>query len=103
MSKTFKIVDGDISDGYHTFAELYNHRVLLYIALIKMTQFPCYYKPDHYPGWDAVYLELPTGQISYHIPFQYRDALIGRAKEVGEEYEWDGHDSDVVRSRLNLL
>ena len=99
--KTFKIVNNDISDGYHTFDELYNHRVILYLALIKNTNYPCFIKEDHYPGWDAVYLELPTGQISYHLPFQYRDVLIGRANKVGEEYLWDGHTSEVVLSRIN--
>lgn len=40
MSKTFKIQNNDISDGYHTFDELYEHRVLLYLNL-------CLHNPDY--------------------------------------------------------
>ena len=32
--KIFKIVNGDISDGYHTFDELYKHRCLLWICYV---------------------------------------------------------------------
>lgn len=30
--KAFKIVGNDLSDGYHTFDELYDHRCLLFLA-----------------------------------------------------------------------
>ena len=32
MGKQFEIQDNDISDGYHTFSELYEQRALLFIA-----------------------------------------------------------------------
>ena len=34
--KTFTIKNGDISDGYHTFDELYEHRIALFITLARL-------------------------------------------------------------------
>jgi hypothetical protein len=97
MSKTFKIVGNDISDGYHTFEELYKHRIALFIKLCNFLG-GCYIQKDHYEGWDAVYLHLPEGQISYHIPSSYRDKL-PRAVEVDGDF-YDGHTSSEVVDRL---
>lgn len=38
------------------------------------------------PGWPVVYIELPTGQVSWHLP----------AHERG----WDGHTSDEKYERI---
>ena len=97
--KTFKIVGNDISDGYHTFDELYDHRMALYIALINNTDFPAFIQFDHYEGWDAVYLEMPKGQVSYHLPKSLRSCYLDRCTTVGSE-KYDGHTSSDVLNRL---
>ena len=99
MGKKFEIKDGDISDGYHTFDELYTHRIALFLTLINSVDYPCFIKHEHYEGWDAVYLELPDGQISYHVPIHNRKYL-KRAKVVGDEYKYDGHTPEDVWARL---
>lgn len=43
--KIFKIVDGDMSDGYHTFDELYEHRCLLFINLCLYRADEAYWRP----------------------------------------------------------
>jgi hypothetical protein len=103
--KTFKIVNGDMSDGYHTFDELYDHRIRLYLALIVSVNCPRFYKPDHYKGWDAVYMELPTGQISYHVPVKHRKLIARHCKELTEKDGdiYDGHNSAHVIERLNIF
>lgn len=76
MSKTFKIVGNDMSDGYHTFDELYEHRVLLYLNLCV----------------------LMKDKVSYHLPGGY----LNFCKDIFSEKhpEWDGHNSKMIADRL---
>jgi hypothetical protein len=89
---------GEQSDGYHTFNELYRHRHLLFLSLCKLIGNATFLR-EHYPGWDAVTLQLPTGQISYHIPFEFRTMTLKVAAETTEN-PWDGHTSMDVMQRL---
>jgi hypothetical protein len=98
MSKTFKIVNGDISDGYHTFDELYEHRCLLFLALCNMHPDACFWKPD-YENWFILYWESPAGQISYHLPKDLQVSLSPKIK-LDPDHRWDGHTSDGVLDRL---
>lgn len=101
MSKNFKIVGNDISDGYHTFDELYEHRCLLFINLcLAAVNFKSAWKQD-YETWFCLYLETPQGQISYHIPNKYL-FLIEDKIPFEPDYKWDGHTSETVLERLNL-
>ena len=109
------VVMGDDSmeaqDGYHTFGELYEHRIALFIAL-------CHQLPDDdtiYPwkselhsdgtmfdGWFVAGIGIKKGeQITYHLPLKYWDKL----KCVGFEKapEWDGHTPEDVIERLGKL
>ena len=97
--KAFKIVNGDMSDGYHTFDELYEHRCLLFINLcVNHHPYETYWKADHYEGWDCLYLELGVGQISYHVPNKYR--YMYESLNRDDEHEYDGHTSKDVIQRL---
>jgi len=98
--KTFKIIDGDISDGYHTFDELYEHRVLLYLNLCLKDAKNCYWKQDH-KDWFCLYWESPQGQISYHLPNKYIDIAQKHFKH-DEDHVFDGHNGELVLSRLEL-
>ena len=99
MSKTFKIVGNDMSDGYHTFDELYEHRVLLYLNLCLHAPDMCAFKCD-YEDWFCLYLESPCGQISYHLPNKYLDVVKKHGIKEDPTYKWDGHDSKKVIERL---
>lgn len=102
MSKTFKIVGNDISDGYHTFDELYEHRVLLYLNLCVLMKDKASYKveDESYGGWFVLYLETERGQISYHLPSEY----LSFCKDNFNDWhpEFDGHTSKIVADRLYL-
>lgn len=90
---------GDISDGYHTFNELYEHRNLLFINLCLNSPMPCWIKKEEdFPGYFCLYLKLFSGQISYHIPNKYRYLIEDRA--TGYPEQWDGHSSLDVIERL---
>lgn len=101
MSKQFKIVGNDISDGYHTFNELYEHRCLLYLALAASHNFLGWeWKRDALtPGWFLLYWKTPYGQISYHIPERLLKYVEGRCTQ-NQAAEWDGHTSGDVLARL---
>jgi len=70
---------GKISDGYHTFDELYEHRVRLYLALCKHGPKFVWKSRKHsdgtsYPGWFLLGMNTVPGlQMTYHIPDKYWD------------------------------
>ena len=96
-TKTFKIVGNDLSDGYHTFDELYEHRCLLFICLCLAHPTNAYWRP-HYEGWPLLGLELLAGQVTYHVPEKYLPLFKDKIKQGGPE--WDGHTSSDVVDRL---
>ena len=105
MAITIPLSDADtrkVSDGYHTFEELYDHRVLLFIALARNTHFNVGWRP-HYPGWPILFIWgefIP--QISYHFPEKYLP-LVEKHFERNDTWEWDGHTSADVLKRLEKL
>ena len=73
---------GNISDGYHTFNELYDHRCHLYIALMKTNIEISWRSKKHfdgecYPNWFIAGMNLPSGPITYHLPLWMWDMLKG--------------------------
>ena len=101
MSKTFKIVDNDISDGYHTFDELYDHRCLLYVHLCLLNHNLCAWRPD-FEGWFCLYFNSLAGQISYHVPNKYLPLIEPLIVRNDTEF-YDGHTSANVVDRLKTL
>ncbi len=94
---------GQISDGYHTFDELYDHRNLLFINLCLSRSNTCWYKEDDaaYPGWFCLYMKTLHGQISYHIPNKYLPLVEG--KLTGKQQSWDKHTKDDVLTILEKM
>lgn len=102
-----------LSDGYHTFAELYRERSALTAALARMAawQEKQVGQPagrfagvlhDDQPGFDGfrtvLYIWLPAGQVSWH--FSDADAaefLKGVPPFIGS---YDGHDTPTKYDRL---
>lgn len=107
--KLFKIIvnDGiiDITDGYHTFSELYSHRCTLFSALLKSHKDISWKSKRHSDGssfddWFIAGMNLPSGMITYHLPI---DQFWDKLSDINElEYapEWDGHTSNDVVKRL---
>ena len=104
--KTFKIIGGDLSDGYHTFDELYEHRHLLFLAGLKSGFFKAQFVvEDHFEGWDLIVAHVVIGnpsyysQISYHLPNRLR-GLYEHLERRAENLDFDNHDSSDVLVRL---
>lgn len=99
------IDQGEVSDGYHTFNELYRYRMLYNaLAVIGMAD-RCVKSWRHSDGelcfgggWFVVVMELPNGQVSNHYEAQYWDMF--RCAEVEEAPEWDGHTPEEAANRL---
>lgn len=106
---------GNISDGYHTFDELYEHRVTLWITLCrKMAEF--HHRCDDvvwksklhsdgtgYPSWFVLGVGYKHGeQMTYHLPL-YLWGQCGFAKELERAPEFDGHTPSQVLERIRNL
>ena len=106
-----------IRDGYHSFSQLYDHRIILYLSLIQSatTSFEstldAYYSDKHHDGgkwdgWILVVMHDPnTGeQISYHIAEHFREFLEEMEIEYIEQspLPFDGHTSEDVLERLSM-
>lgn len=53
---------------------------------------------DHDPKWPIVYVDLPTGQVSWHVTPEDADRIRDLETYKGS---WDQHDLDKNRLRLN--
>lgn len=109
VSKDEGVDVGGISDGYHTFSELYEFRKLYNAALFN--QWAAMGKNEVHKsrchsdgelcfggGWFIVVAMLPTGQISNHYPIS--DWELFKCVELPKAYEYDGHTSKDVMDRL---
>jgi len=98
---------GNVSDGFHTFNELYAHRVSLFMLILMMNKDKAFktYKNkegEEWKGWCIVGLDTKYGQITYHIPDKHYDSLKG-ITEKERNHDYDGHDADEVQKRLDKL
>jgi hypothetical protein len=99
-----------LSDGYHTFAELYEHRHALCLALMRAMPQHCWFSLRHADGercfggtdWFIFGAELPgAGSVTYHLPVGlYPIAQATGAAELEKGRPWDGHTAADVVSRL---
>ena len=97
---------GDLSDGYHTFDDLYEHRNLLFLNLMDFhAQRAWIAQADNegnvMPGWFIAGIDLPHGQVSYHLPNKHW-SYAAQMFMQHERSPWDGHTADDVLERLML-
>lgn len=81
----------------------YHERNILVAALARL--FPSGLRPTEIEGWNpewhgCVYIDLPSGQISYH--FHDREAHLFEGLPPYTK-DWDGHDKDAVHQRLAAI
>jgi hypothetical protein len=99
-----------LSDGYHTFAELYEHRHALVLCLMKAKPKCFWFSRRHNDGelcfggdeWFIVGGTLPGGEpITYHLPARlWKTAQATGAAEQKVGDPWDGHSAADVVQRL---
>jgi len=107
------IITKQLSDTYHTFGDLYNHRMALNLALVKaLVQL----QPDGIEVYKSrlhsdgtmfedmfiVVIDSPHGQISYHYDNPEWDKF--SIPEVDQAKEFDGHTpKDCIDRLMDLL
>lgn len=109
-------VTGETSDGFHTFNELYEFRLLYNAALFNEWAIEGFDKPFYDVhkswrhsdgelcfggGWFIVMATLPTGQISNHYEAEHWDLFQIPERERADE--WDGHSAADVAERLTAF
>ena len=104
---------GNISDGYHSFNELYEFRkiynALLFNEWHNQNKYEVYKSKKHFDGidcfdggWFIVVAILPTGQISNH--YKNEDWELFKIPEYEKsKYEFDNHSSNDVLIRLKSI
>jgi hypothetical protein len=103
---TEHIITGETSDGYHTFNELYHHRMVLFsivCALFKGAAWKSWLHSDGtmFDDYFIVGVTTPHGDYSYH----YHKDHWGRfdVPEMDRAPEWDGHVPSDIDRLLSLL
>ena len=95
----------DISDKWHTFGELYHHRMILTLALMRQNKDKAWKSKQHHDGtmFDDSFIcgiDTPEGQYSYHYDLEHWDLF--NIKELEKAPEYDGHKPEDVTRLLSL-
>lgn len=99
---------GQISDGFHTFDELYEYRMLYNAHAVEgwmLRGYPVVKSWEHSDGeecfgggWFVVTAQLPSGQVSNHYEGVHWGLFSCPAVETAPE--WDGHTPADAANRL---
>jgi hypothetical protein len=100
-------VDGKtVSDGYHTFGELYAHRRALMLVLMRSHPADSWRSREHHPadgpmfdGDFIVGIDAPTGGIRYHVGVEHW-SMFDFAITLPHAPKWDGAGPDATVERL---
>lgn len=95
-----------MSDDYHTFADLYEQRLILSAALAKNN--PHAWKSKRHEdgsvpfggGWFIMGFDTTEGCYTYH--YELKDWGLFQCEELDKGKPWDGHTSKDVRRLLSI-
>jgi hypothetical protein len=99
-----------VSDGHHTFGELYDHRRALtaLLATLAATDGDSWRSKEHHPdddpmfegGYFIVGIDLPgIGTITYHYKLKHWDDFLS-VPELAHAPKWDGAPPSATVERL---
>lgn len=96
---------GDLSDGYHTFNQLYHQRAVLFAVIVNHNPGISWKSFKHEDGkycfdkdgeWFIVGIDTPKGPYTYHFEKKYWSMF--NCRELPVAMHWDGHtEEDVIR------
>lgn len=97
----------DVSDGFHTFRQLYYQRMVLFAAIVKQNKDKAWKSLRHEDGelcfgggWFIVGVDTPEGSYTYHYEDNYYSMF--DCKELERGKHWDGHTEKDVTRLLSL-
>lgn len=110
LNKIIKPLDWEqrqhISDGYHTFGELYYHRMFLFLTVMRAYENRAWRSKLHHDGtmYDDMFIvgvKTPLGQYTYHYEMKYWNEF-SDIDELERAPEWDGHQPDDITRLISL-
>jgi hypothetical protein len=95
---------GEISDGYHTFNELYHHRAVLFSIICNQNKHLAWKAKSHHDGtmYENMFIvgvETPLGQATYHYDVNPYWGIFN-VKVLDYAPKWDGHTAEQAIERL---
>ena len=101
---------GDVSDGYHTYNELYNHRAMEFAVICNAYPWLAWKSMQHddpdFPMYDGMFIvgiNTPLGQATYHYDIDPWWYIFGDVDTISRAPRYDGHTPDDVIVRLESL
>ena len=98
---------GDLSDGFHTFNQLYYQRMMLFATIVKQNRDRAWKSLRHEDGelcfgggWFIVGIDTPEGSYTYHYEDNYYSLF--DCVELERAKHWDGHTEKDVTRLLSL-
>jgi hypothetical protein len=98
---------GDLSDGFHTFNQLYYQRMMLFATIVKQNRGRSWKSLRHEDGelcfgggWFIVGVDTPEGSYTYHYEDNYYSLF--DCVELERAKHWDGHTEKDVTRLLSL-
>lgn len=97
----------DVSDGFHTFRQLYYQRMMLFATIVKCNKDKAWKSLRHEDGelcfgggWFIVGIDTPEGSYTYHYEDNFYSLFDCVELERGKH--WDGHTEKDVTRLLSL-
>lgn len=97
----------DVSDGFHTFRQLYYQRMMLFAVIVKQNKDKAWKSLRHEDGelcfgggWFIVGIDTPEGSYTHHYEGKYYSLF--DCKELERGKHWDGHTEKDVTRLLSL-
>ena len=95
----------NISDGQHTFGELYYHRMVLFSLFVNSHPAIAWKSHEHadgtmFDGYFIVGVLTPKGDYSYHYEDKFWDYF--KCDELATAPEWDGHTPNDIDRLLSV-
>lgn len=106
---TGEISTKEISDGHHTFAELYKHRIILFCTLCNLMPEISWKSKKHFdeendPMFNDSFIagiNTPEGLATYHIKLKYWEMFNVRELERAQKYDFYSGE-EVINRVLSL-
>lgn len=102
----FEVNDiGEVSDGSHTFNELYEHRCKLFAVICNQNKYRAWKSWFHNDGtmfkdYFIVGITSHAGYFTYHYHKDYWNLF--NVKELEKAPEWDGHTAKDIDRLFSL-
>lgn len=103
------IKSGELSDGYHSFNDLYYQRCILFACICNNNSSIAWKSKRHSDGklcfdsenWFIVGIDTPKGSYTYHYEMKYWELF--NVPELEKGKEWDGHTEKDVTRLLGII